>query len=140
MKKYLSLLALLGTMIFLSGCSSMNNKFDCPRAGGVMCKSLDDVNRMVDNGEIERINQTNVVPTAISKEKAIPTPDVGNTPYPIKTLHPGKPLRQHETVMRVWIAPYEDNQGNYHQDTTVFKVIKPGAWIGKPVNAVTDEG
>lgn len=135
MKKQLSLLA-LGTITLLSGCSSMNNKFDCPRTGGVMCKSLDDVNRMIDNGEIERINQANAATTSSGKKEVIPTPDVGDTPYPIK---PNKPLRQQETVMRIWIAPYEDIEGNYHQDTTVFKVIKPGAWIGRPINAVTDE-
>lgn len=36
----------------LSGCASMNTDFDCPKASPVMCKSLDEVNEMVDYGEL----------------------------------------------------------------------------------------
>jgi len=137
MKK--NVLGILITMaVLLTGCGSMNSKLDCPRKGGVMCRSLDDVNRMVDNGEIDRINQANAAGTS-ADNKPVPTPEVGNTPYPIKDLHPGSPVRYHETVMRIWVAPYEDNNGNYHQDSTLFTVIKPGHWMGKPVTELVDE-
>jgi type IV conjugative transfer system lipoprotein TraV len=62
-----------------------------------------------------------------------------STPYPSSGPQPGDPLRYQETVLRVWVAPYEDKEGNYYQPTTLYTVVKPGHWVGNPPKAVSDD-
>ena len=52
----------------------------------------------------------------------------------------GDPVRYGETVLRVWIAPYQDKDGNYYQPVTLYTVVKGGHWIGAPVNAIDSDG
>jgi hypothetical protein len=36
--------------------------------------------------------------------------------------------RIQEEHLRVWIAPYQDTQGNLHEGSIVHTVLKPGSW------------
>jgi conjugal transfer pilus assembly protein TraV len=90
-------------LLLLNGCSSMNAQFDCPMQPGVHCESLDQVNSRVDRGEIGQ----EVIATSL-------------------------PIRQHDTVLPIWIAPYEDNDGNYHKEQEIYAVLKPGHWQEHP--------
>ena len=45
--------SLLLTSIFLSGCSTYSSSFSCGDARGANCMSMDRVDRMIANGEIE---------------------------------------------------------------------------------------
>ena len=44
----------------------------------------------------------------------------------------GHPVRYGEGVMRLWIAPYEDTDGNYHQANRVYSVVQEGQWMHNP--------
>ena len=46
--------SLLLTSIFLSGCSTYSSSFSCGDARGANCMSMDRVDRMIANGEIEK--------------------------------------------------------------------------------------
>lgn len=123
------------SLIALSGCSSnLNSNFDCPMKPGVMCQSLDGVNTQVDQGKLGSNNsgQLNIGQTAFDGNFA-PT-------YPAAVMQPGQPLRYGETVMRIWVAPYQDKDGNYYQPSTFYTIVKPGHWIGNPVTAVNADG
>ena len=110
---------------FLTACS-MNSSFDCPNKAGVMCKSVDQINGMVDTGQIQgRTQQVSQSSTQSNGEFQ---------PYAISTgYYPGAPLRYGETVQRIWVAPYEDTESNYHQDNVIYTIVKDGHWIGSPV-------
>ncbi len=82
----------------LSGCAGLNSQFDCPIEPRVMCKSLDEVNTMIDQGKLGRLDVDAHEPTAN---------------YPDRSR-----------VMRIWIAPYEE-AGHDYPSTTVYRVIKP---------------
>ena len=136
--------AALGCSILgIAGCASTSSDFECPNPGSVMCKRLDQVDQMADRGEITA-NQDGTGETADTDGQSDhvvtlsndPNAAFGNfsSPYPI-SFQPGTPLRYGETVMRIWIAPYEDKEGNYHQQSYVDTVIKPGHWIGNPVKS-----
>lgn len=118
----------------LTACTTMNSSFDCPNQAGVNCKSLDQINRMVDTGEIRGHTQMN------TGEGAKTTNVAGNAEFqsfPVQTTFvPGQPIRYGETVQRIWIAPYEDTEGNYHQDSLMYAIMKEGHWIGRPVKTV----
>lgn len=129
MKPFPSIIFITIAVVTLSACSSMNGSFDCPNRAGVNCKSLDQINGMVDAGEIhEDINATERDDSFNKKEFDA---------YPNQvTYQPGTPLRYGETVQRIWIAPFEDTEGNYHQDSVMYAVVKGGHWIGSPVKSI----
>lgn len=119
------LMLLLG---LISGCTTMNSKFTCKTADGVMCRSLDDVNSMVDRGELgQNFRKVETGKSAINF-----------TPIFSKNSHVSVPLRSGESVLRIWTAPYEDSNGNYHEDSVFYTVIKPGHWIGTPPKEIVD--
>jgi conjugal transfer pilus assembly protein TraV len=119
---------LLMTLFFqLMACSSMNSNYDCPNSAGVMCKSVDQINGMVDNGQIR--GRTQSISYTASPNSEFQSYSVASGYYA------GAPLRYGETVQRIWIAPFEDTEKNYHQDSYLYAIIKDGHWIGSPVKA-----
>jgi conjugal transfer pilus assembly protein TraV len=112
----------------LTGCASLNSRFDCPMKPGVMCKSLDEVNDMVDQGKLGGHQDHNAKPakhlTAIS---------------PVTTgASLNHPSHCAERVSRIWIAPYEDTGGDYYGSTFVYRVTPHQAVSS--VNCFKDEG
>jgi len=103
--------------ILLTGCSSMNSKFDCPNKPGVNCRSLDQVNNMVDRGILGRSSSKERV---VSKFYSIKSKTAFNNLVPT--------LRSDEQVIRVWIAPYQDTNNNYHNESTVYTVARKSNW------------
>lgn len=109
----------------------MNSNFDCPNKAGVHCKSLDQINAMVDNGQIRgRGSMSEVEIVSVSNE-----PEFQAFSFKVSTMG-DSPIRNRETVQRIWIAPYEDTEGNYHQDSFMYSVIKAGHWKGNPVKTI----
>lgn len=124
-------LGLVILVMTLTGCSSMNSSFDCPNKAGVNCKSMDQINTMVDSGQLPTAGCSSCCSSANDKSADF-------TPYPTTISYsPGQPIRYGESVQRIWVAPFEDNDGNYHQDSMMYSVVKGGHWIGKPVKEVT---
>jgi conjugal transfer pilus assembly protein TraV len=126
MNKHLILLLSL----LLTGCSSMNSTFECKTNPTGVCASLSEVNERVNRGEIGRTSSQ--LKNSGKNTKSIDTPAIGLTPYPntpASVSYPFKPQRQGDTVMRIWVAPYEDNDGYYHEASEVFAVTTPGRWI-----------
>src|ERR1700681_1061359 len=88
--------------ILVSACGM--KKFDCPYTDGVSCKSLSEVNEMVDRGEHgKRLckKKTKVKENFINKEQS--TLD-RTLMMPIESK---EPLRVPEKIVRIWLAPYE---------------------------------
>lgn len=131
MKRLVMMICILMQLGGLTACTTMNSSFDCPNKAGVRCKSLDQINAMVDSGQIR--GRTQIRTSAV-------TPCTGCTEFqsfPTRTSFvPGQPIRYGETVQRIWIAPYEDSEGNYHQDSLMYAIMKGGHWIGRPVKTV----
>lgn len=94
----------------ITGCTtSMKGQFDCPGTPGVQCKNISKVNKMVDQG-------------AIPKEKGVDVPIVRNS-YKGKVLK-----RTKEEVLTVWVAPFEDEEGIYHEPGVLTAVVSPARW------------
>ena len=113
----------------LSACSSMNSSFDCPNKAGVSCKSLDQINGMVDSGQIQGRSSMGGSELANNSSQFEGYPNVA-------AYYPGAPIRYGETVQRIWLAPYEDTEGNYHQDSLMYAIVKRGHWIGSPQKSI----
>ncbi len=106
-------------MVFLlCGCSSMNSDFTCPMKNGIRCQSLDEVNTAIDTGTF------NLEKKAIEKQKI-------TFKYKYRNNVNARPIRGSEQVIKVWIAPYVDKKGNYHQATEIYTVVGKPHWIIK---------
>ena len=98
-------LMLLGCAVALTACSTTSENFDCKAGKGVGCKSITDVNQLVDQ---ERLGV----------EDSLTQPITSNG-----TIH-----RIREEHLRVWIAPYQDENENLHESSLIHTVLKPGYW------------
>jgi len=110
----------------LSGCSTTSETFDCKAGKGVGCKSISEVNQMVDHGALgvggqEATSLTPLSAPVITTASLSPGQDIALSDDMV--VH-----RIREEHLRVWIAPFQDHQGNLHEGTVVHTVLKPGFW------------
>ncbi len=133
MKKIVVVLPLL---ILLSSCAEMNTQFDCPMTSGIRCESIDSVNSRVDHGDMGRLS------TSSASDKNRQAMPVYKNVLPVTPKYSAKnaPPRSRETVQHVWVAPFEDKEGNYHQESDIYTVTKPGSWVGAPLKETNDDG
>ena len=117
----------------LTGCVTSNGTFQCPYKGKGLCKRLDQVNDMVDRGEIRAGRKARSINYLALNDNST---SFGGIPRPFATtFKKGEPLRYGETVLRVWFAPFVDKEGFYHHQGYVDAVVKPGSWIGRPLSS-----
>lgn len=110
-------LALTALCMGLCACTTTSETFDCPAGKGVGCQSISAVNRMVNQGVLgEEIQDTQLQPPAFSASPVIPAPDG----FSVRRIQ--------EEHLRVWVAPFQDAQGNFHEGSLVHTVVKPGFW------------
>lgn len=157
--KTLKSLTLCVTAALLSGCAGMNTNFGCDQVQGLSsCTSMWNVNKMANQGDFN--NATRVLTN--SKGQMVTTPASGTfaiveatgsqesgpsvsgvaktaSGYMGPTPQPGAPIRYGETTEQIWIAPWVDTAGNYHEPAYIYTVVSAGHWIGSPAQAVREE-
>ncbi len=108
-------------LLFLSACTSNNELFDCPAGKGAGCKSISEVNRMVDQGhfggldENESSSLKTLAPVAMAYDDVAQTSSTGIERIP-------------EQNLRLWIAPFQDEAGNFHEESAIHTVVRQGRW------------
>lgn len=125
--------SLLLGLALLAGCSTFrpgNSEYACPGLpDGVRCQSAREVYDMTSQGGAagsidaasERLSASPVASqsqqgTALNSHPAVPT------------ARRTAPLRTPARVMRIWIAPWEDEQGDLNLPGYVFTEIEPRRW------------
>ena len=134
----LILIPLLGTIALLSGCAGMNGSFACNKTAEDSCESMSTVNEQTDEGAFAQGNGGTAQSSTV--QSAAPGHPKG---FDVATPQAGAPIRYGESVARIWIAPFEDKAGNYHEPSYVYTVIQPSHWMGAPVKsiqAIGDDG
>ena len=130
----------LGSLVIalgmLGGCSfsglDASNKFSCAAPEGVMCDSMggvyakmgqktlpgQNVNVKTDaavhgqnSGQLSRAKVEEVSPGVLTKP-----------------IFSGAPIRTNPTILRVWIAPWEDTDGDLHDQSYIYLPIDSGRW------------
>ena len=89
-------IACLCLVLSLSGCSTYSETFDCPPGLGVGCKSLSDVNQMVEDGTLP-VKVVSPKPVKLDKSSSPKSSQVPDNQVTDKRL-------------KVWMR---DPQGNY---------------------------
>jgi conjugal transfer pilus assembly protein TraV len=113
----------------LAGCSV---KYGCPAPNGVTCRPISEVYSRSLSGK-EPQADTSSGKTKNKKDSpakaAIPVPE----PPPGLPPKSPSPIRSAPQILRVWITPWIDAEGDLHQEGYLFVVVDPGRWaMGLP--------
>lgn len=132
---------LLLPLLALAGCGVYSERFECDPGKGVGCLALHKVDAQVDQKTLPfQIEETQEKEKCQEKaaqnegeefiEKVSPEiQDSSLTPEPLTlTTDLFERKRLPEQSLKVWIAPYEDRQGNFHEASVVHVVVQPGRW------------
>lgn len=125
-------LALSGCASTLSGVGGADG-YACKAPEGAMCTSV--------SGVYANTAQNIQKPTKPAEKKSPPaTPAI----YGATSIAPGKPaaassasIRSNPRVLRLWIAPWEDADGDLHEEALVHVVVDTGRWLIEHVRPVS---
>jgi conjugal transfer pilus assembly protein TraV len=135
MHRFVALTFVLLT-ILLSGCATP--KYACGVPDGIGCKPLSEVHRMAQNGSLK----SQAVPdNRDTSEQDQDEEDFNNTEgeqtpslpsrrsVGLATVTPGTPLFIPPRTMRVWVAPWPDEDGTLHDETYLYLRLDNGHWV-----------
>ena len=134
-----ALLALASAVLF-TGCSASGldakTSFGCKAPDGVTCMSVSGVYETSRHNALP--GQLPVAPNAVaasvapSSGAARPTPaNAASDGVPAARRAPltsGTPLRSAPRVLRIWLAPYEDSEGDLRDQTHIYVTVDRGSW------------
>jgi conjugal transfer pilus assembly protein TraV len=122
--------ALLG----LSGCASTLSgvggtaTYACQAPVGAQCTSVSGVYANAGQGARQLLGSQQPHPVASGALGAAPTPSAITAPAPTTAVAPTA-LRTAPRILRLWIAPWEDSDGDLHEASTVHVLIDHGRWL-----------
>lgn len=145
--------AIAATAATLAGCSGTmglggSSEFACPLTGGVTCENVSNVYRMSRNGTLP--NKAPAPSPATPSSSSAPPPSPSGPPVemapvrqaavasavPVSSVTPGRstspspmPIRSQPRILRGWIVPYEDADGDLVGDAYVFIPVDSGRWM-----------
>ena len=134
------LVALLAAaaVLGLSGCASTLSgvggtaTYACQAPVGAQCTSVSGVYANAGQGARQLLGTQQPRPVASGALGAAPTPSAITAPTPSPAVAPA-PLRTAPRVLRLWIAPWEDSDGDLHEASTVHVLIDHGRWLMEAV-------
>lgn len=126
-----NLLPILAAMA-LVGCGSMSgldakDKFSCAAPDGVLCESMSGIyaNAQQNNLPGQQVNRKGGDKEKLSRAKVVPDQENVLT----KPIYSGTPIRSAPLILRVWFAPWEDTDGDLHDQSYVYLPVDSGRWL-----------
>lgn len=112
----------------LSACTAGYEDFDCPNGGtGYGCKTLKEVHELVNSTQDDKVTSPVESPVVGPQKGCFDGNKVSSQDSAIVD-------RTKEEQIRVWIAPFQDEQGNFHEPSVIHTVIRPSYWQMNTVN------
>lgn len=114
--------------MLLGGCASTmsgldgGSQFSCKAPDGVTCSSLSGVYANAVANNLPAL-QKNGKSGNDEKPLAGRNEIIGRAPTS------GEPIRTQPKVLRIWIAPWEDAEGDLHDQSYIYVVADPGRWL-----------
>lgn len=111
---------LIVLFFLISGCAA---SYGCPAPKGVRCQRISDV--------YSSTQKSDSSPKEVTRQPQEQRPASFRDPtVDEKTI----PLRTAPKILRVWVAPWIDQDGDLHQEGDLFLVVHAGEWaIGEAV-------
>ena len=120
-----SALLSLACAVSLAGCGSLSgydakNSFSCKAPDGVLCSSMTGIysNAQQNNLPAQLVHQSGAPQVAATAREGVMT-------QPIST---GTPIRSAPRILRLWFAPWEDADGDLHDQSYVYLPVDAGRW------------
>ena len=147
------LLVTLLSSLALTGCSSITglqdaeSNFACSVDMTPRCASLSSVHESLDKEETQK-NFTFESDSSASGSNTVRIREVTTEGKPIDRLAYDSPLmvpkRAPEEILRVWIAPYIDTDGDLHAEHVIFTTVRDARWAPetldiKPMKAASEK-
>ena len=137
------LLLAAGALNLLVGCTAYDENFDCPAGKGIGCQSVTEVKKKLNQGAIDMPETTTEAAARFGRGAPFMAPVVSTGNGSVSDQHADDPVvfidshgmkieRAREQPLRVWIAPYQDRDGNFHESSVVHTVVTPGYWQIQP--------
>ena len=114
-------------VLTLTACSSVSESFDSEATKGVGVKSISEVNAMLDQGKIAGVKGDSDL-TAVVSPVIIKNPIPVANPATIVLSDQSIIQRQPEQHLRIWFAPFQDMNGNFHEAAIVHTLLRPSYW------------
>lgn len=112
--------------MLLGGCASTmsgldgGSQFACKAPDGVTCSSLSGVYANA---------VSNNLPALRKEGKSAEKSNLGGNSIAGRALESGSPIRSQPKILRVWLAPWEDMEGDLHDQSYIYVVADPGRWL-----------
>lgn len=151
-----NLFLMLSTAAVLAGCGGFSgldadNKFSCAAPDGVTCMSVSGIyanakannlpglktsdGKAVLSGDNTSGSSKNASSREQPRDYGAPTQTYGIVGSTLKTSpktmtapNSGLPLRTQERIVRVWLAPFEDTEGDLHDQKYFYVTVNSGQW------------
>ena len=124
-----ALASLLSWISVLSGCSWIgvghSDFSSCPGGAtdGVSCYSAREIYKMTDTADSIKTDKDGVAMAAVGQ-----TPDGRQDAVAVPSIGQPLPIRTQPVVMRIWVAPWEDDAGDLHADGYIYTEIEDRRW------------
>lgn len=141
--------------LLLAGCSTFSgldasSDFACKARPGVSCQSISGVHQNASAGNLpfQRGGEETTDATGNDPEKKEAKNDADGekksppkygatktgtpekvSPRDMNAAYSGMPVRQPPLVLRVWMAPYEDESGDLYDQSYFYTMVHSGRWM-----------
>lgn len=121
------------TAAILSGCMSLSgydaeSKFACKAPDGILCESMTGIyeNARQKNLPGQQVNRKggegSGAPVELSRAK-------DSEAVLTKPVYSGTPIRSAPRILRLWFVPWEDSDGDLHDQSYVYLPVDSGRWL-----------
>jgi conjugal transfer pilus assembly protein TraV len=132
------ILTLVGALtLALAGCADLSglgasSKFNCKAPEGIPCMSVSGIDANERAGTLPLLRTADKVVSAApgTASDAVRAADGGPSLQAApRRLLPSGAIRSDPTVARIWIAPWEDTDGDLHDEHYVYMQLDSGRWL-----------
>ncbi|MFN7570482.1 MAG: TraV family lipoprotein [Betaproteobacteria bacterium] len=120
--------------IALTGCASFSgldasSQFSCKAPDGVLCQSMSGVYANAEAHNLPGQRATREAGSTGSQAATAAPAVVSAGGVLTKPIYSGTPIRTAPVVLRVWLAPWEDNDGDLHDQSYIYVPVDGGRWL-----------
>ncbi len=135
--KLTKILAVAATLFLLNGCSSLTglggtSSLSCPRPDGTTCKPITEVYQdkpgNTQSASVAITSSSTIDDSMVTKKPPVSIAMARTSSVADSANKASGPLRTPPRVLRVWIAPFEDSDGDLYEDMRVYLHLDAGRW------------
>jgi type IV conjugative transfer system lipoprotein TraV len=117
--------------LLVTGCGA-KSRWDCPYNDGASCMSMSEVDKEIKSGNAGKPKKK----STLGEMKKMSEYEAEVSPF-TKYAPGNSPFRTQEAVLQLWVAPFEDTGGVFHQQNMLNVVVVSPRWLPPVVDDVS---